>query len=353
MLNINIKKSTIRELKIVMTTAITTATVVLCLNALEKKPEPLNIINKNVFNLYSNVSESSNFDNLYLYDYSFEDFNQTYSKPTNEITNVKMEKADLGLKSLESTNSIAKRFVKGKTGIPNLQNLNKLSEIYSIPRNLLYSLMLKESQGDLMAESNKSARGLFQFLPSTAKQYGLIINDEKDERINPWKSADASARYLAWIFTYLHNDKDRTNIDNYKYVLASYNAGIGKVKRNGKLFIPNIKETIDYVNFIIGHAKGDFYLVKIGDRLHKIAEIHNLDTKKLSVMNKGVSQQKLIAGKYLLVNVNKFENKHIVNKGDSLYAIAKAYSVSLKDLKMENNLTDNIIGVGQKIKIPL
>ena len=98
-----------------------------------------------------------------------------------------------------------------------MKELNELSAIYSIPENLLHSLMIKESMWDMFALSNKNARGLFQFLPETAIEFGLVVNNKLDERTDPWKASDAAARYLTWIFTYLHPDIDRSNIDNYKY----------------------------------------------------------------------------------------------------------------------------------------
>lgn len=265
---------------------------------------------------------------------------------------VVLDKTELDLHSLKKQNSIANEYISNKTGIPSLVELNELSSIYSLPKNLLHSLMLKESGGNLLARSEKGARGLFQFLPRTARQFGLVVNKKTDERTNPWKAADASARYLAWIFTYFHPNVERDNLDNYKYVLAGYNAGIGKVKRTGNLVIPNYKETIDYVDLIIGHARGDLYLIKRGDRLTNIALDNEVKYSELKKMNNGIKQENLIAGRYLLVNKKSFDQHHVVNKGDSLYAISRAYSVSIDELMIVNNLKGNLIGIGQKIRIP-
>ena len=43
------------------------------------------------------------------------------------------------------------------------------------------------------ARSSVGAVGMFQFMKQTARDYGLIVNSKKDERINIYKSADASA----------------------------------------------------------------------------------------------------------------------------------------------------------------
>lgn len=296
--------------------------------------EKNNLTNMPIISIYTEAMKDNSFE---------EDMIENY---------IEKKFASLEMDSLKKTNEIANKFLKGKTGIPTKEELNQLSAIYSIPENLMYSLMLKESEGIVNALSHKNAKGLFQFLPETARQFGLIVNDEIDERTSIWKSADASARYLAWIFTYLHPEKDRSNLMNYKYVLAGYNAGISNVKKGGSLKIPNFKETINYVEKIIGHAKGDLYLVQRGDRLKDIATVNNVDFVSLKKMNKGITQEKLIAGRYLLINKASFDNLHVVNKGDSLYGIARTYQVDLNELMIVNNLTSNLIGIGQKIKIP-
>lgn len=266
---------------------------------------------------------------------------------------VKLERASLDLNSLKRISPQAREYISEKNGLPTLKELNELGSIYSIPEGLLYSVMLKESNGDRFAESNKSAMGLFQFIPQTAKDFGLIVA-EKDFRTNEWRSADAAARYLAWIFTYFHDGENRLDVDNYKYVLAGYNAGIGKVKRSGlnSLRIPNYTETKDYVRIVIGYVKGDYYKVKKGDTLYRIAKIHNLTRKEVTKMNNGVKQKTLIADKYLLVNKSKAYDSYQVKKGDTLYKIAEIHSTSVNELLLANSLTNSMIRVGQELSLP-
>ena len=42
---------------------------------------------------------------------------------------------------------------------------------------------------------------------------------------------------------------------------------------------------------------------------------------------------------------------HEVIKGDTLYSISKRYNISIEDLKMKNNISDNSISIGQILKI--
>ena len=80
---------------------------------------------------------------------------------------------------------------------------------------------LLESGNNPLARSPKDALGLWQFIPSTAKEWGLSTN-RIDDRRNVVKSTQVAIKYLK----YLHNQ-----LNDWNLALAAYNWGIGNVKK--------------------------------------------------------------------------------------------------------------------------
>lgn len=92
---------------------------------------------------------------------------------------------------------------------------------YDVPEVLNY-LPVIESAINPKAKSHAGASGLWQFMPSTGKMYGLDINSWVDERNDPYRSTEAAAKYLTKLYdTY----------GDWSLVLAAYNCGPGNVNR--------------------------------------------------------------------------------------------------------------------------
>jgi hypothetical protein len=90
---------------------------------------------------------------------------------------------------------------------------------YNIPDDFKY-LCVIESGLDTRAISPVKAAGLWQFMESTAKMYGLEIRDGVDERYHIEKATEAACRYF----------RDAYNrYGKWEDVAASYNAGMGKI----------------------------------------------------------------------------------------------------------------------------
>lgn len=89
-----------------------------------------------------------------------------------------------------------------------------------IPEDLLY-LACIESTLNPRAYSPAKAAGIWQFIPSTAKEYGLEVNDEVDERYNIDKATEAACRYFK---------KALARFDgNWFAVFQAYNGGMARI----------------------------------------------------------------------------------------------------------------------------
>ena len=73
------------------------------------------------------------------------------------------------------------------------------------------------------AESPRGAKGLWQFMPATARHYGLRVDDQIDERIDPHLASAAAAKMLSELYE---------TFGDWKLVLAAYNCGPWRVKRS-------------------------------------------------------------------------------------------------------------------------
>ena len=97
----------------------------------------------------------------------------------------------------------------------------------------------------------------------------------------------------------------------------------------------------------------NYYVVKKGDTLYKIANKYNITVEELKKINNLLSDNLNIGQKLIIFeNINLPSNIYIVEKGDTLYSIASAYGISIEELKRLNGLTTNGIYIGQELIVP-
>jgi membrane-bound lytic murein transglycosylase D len=255
-------------------------------------------------------------------------------------------------------------------------------------------LPIVESTYDPLAYSHSHAVGLWQFIPSTARSFGLQRDRWYDGRRDVIYSTQAAVKYL----TYLHKRFDQ----DWLLALAAYNSGEGNVRksmaRNRKKGKPtdfwSIKlprETRNYVPQLLALAKlianpeeygielptiADapyFEVVKITSQidLNKVVDITGLKGADFTRLNpayrrsitppQGVHNILLPVGTAqplhdLLANTDPKSwvphTEYAVTSGDTLSEIAQRFRIPTSWLKQRNSLTSDRLRVGQVLFIP-
>ncbi len=267
-----------------------------------------------------------------------------------------------------------------------------------IPDVFLYMAMA-ESGFKLKAYSSARASGLWQFMPFTAKRFGLRVDNYVDERRDPVKSTRAAIKYLH----YLH-----AMFDKWYLAALAYNAGEGRVQRaikkagtdelmvlidEKKRYLP--RETRRYIKKIVHLAlmaqnkelmlqsnfdymlnRGQAYSlaeVKVpgGESLDRVSRIiqvaksqlylynphlrHGItpiDTKEYSVYIPYMNLADFKAA-YNSKDMKSYYAMHTVQNGDTLGAIADRYGVDISMIKDFNNLQSHIIHPKQQLVVPV
>ncbi len=98
----------------------------------------------------------------------------------------------------------------------------------------------------------------------------------------------------------------------------------------------------------------DYYVVKAGDNLYQIANKYGMTVEELKSLN-NLNSNLLSIGQKLLVKKGSDsanQNDYVVKKGDNLYQIALKFGTTVDALKSLNNLSSNLLSIGQTLKIP-
>ena len=149
------------------------------------------------------------------------------------------------------------------------------------------------------------------------------------------------------------------NTPGYETIIVRYgyvdNAGDANIIRDNmeELATSVAEAIIDY----IGADLGDYYIVKKGDTLYGIAGMYNTSVDEIKKLN-NLSSNSLAIGQQLKIpevvdykETSEELDYYIVKKGDTLYGIASKYNTTVDNLKDINNLTSNLLSIGQKLKV--
>ncbi len=278
-----------------------------------------------------------------------------------------------------------------------IPTIRKILYNADVPSEFIY-LAMAESSFATKALSNKSAAGIWQFMPATGRQYGLHIDDYLDERRDPVKSTQAAARYLSS----LHN-----RFGKWYLAAMAYNCGEGCVMRaiekagsddvftlldEDKKYLP--KETRNYIRKILsfglmgidehdmintdyGYLMNRASLNSIativlpkGEKISRVAEILNMDEAEMKKLNRHLtydfvppfskkcdvyipySKLNRFNQDYKPCDLQKIYLVHIVKSGENLSKIGAKYKVPYRVIKEFNHLKTNYLRVRQKLIIP-
>ncbi|MGS2722282.1 LysM peptidoglycan-binding domain-containing protein [Porticoccus sp. GXU_MW_L64] len=251
-----------------------------------------------------------------------------------------------------------------------------------------------ESAFDPFAYSHSHAAGLWQFIPGTAKRFGLQRDWWQDGRRDVTESTRAALEYLDYLNGLFDGD--------WLLALAAYNSGEGTVKRAIKrnaragkgtdfwsLKLP--RETRAYVPQLLALSRiianpeaHKLTLVEIANEpyfgevsfgaqmdLEQAALMAGIGSEELYRLNPAYNRLSTAPGsdqRLLLpvAAVERFEEaiarvpkeqwlatrEYRVKSGDILGRIAKKHKVTVADLKRENNLKSDRLSIGQVLRIP-
>ncbi len=193
--------------------------------------------------------------------------------------------------------------------IPSIKNI--LAQ-YGVPKEFLY-LAMAESNFHSSAYSKKRAAGLWQFMPSTAKLYGLKIDEYVDERRDPVKSTIAAAKHLS----YLHK-----KFGKWYLAAIAYNCGGGRLQRS------------------IKRAGTDDLAVLIDPKKRYLPRESRLYIRKILALALLANDEQFLLDseyEYLLNRANAYSLATVkLQSGTSLRYLSKQVGIPLKELKKLN-----------------
>ena len=210
---------------------------------------------------------------------------------------------------------------------------------YDLPEELK-AMAVIESAMNPLAVSRAGAKGMWQFMYSTAKIYGLHIDSFVDERLDPVKSAEAAAQYLLDSYEIF---------GDWNLAIASYNCGAGNVNKairrsGGKRAFWDIwpylpRETRGYVPAFVGALYTMTYYKEHGIRPDVVQMPVHVDTFKISKMLH-LKQVRDLTGAPLeeLKNLNPQYRHEIVPGNDREYILRLPYIYSKAFIDNEDSL---------------
>ena len=143
--------------------------------------------------------------------------------------------------------------------------------------------------------------------------------------------------------------------DSLWKIANKYNTTVEKLKsaNNLKTNTLSVGQKLVIPSISVSPEVSDTYIVQKGDSLWSIANKFNMTVSELKSLN-NLTNNLLSIGQVLKIkdSSNNGKTTYTVQKGDSLWVIANKYGITTEELKSYNNLTSNLLSIGQVLKIP-
>lgn len=157
-------------------------------------------------------------------------------------------------------------------------------------------------------------------------------------------------------YYFIHRDTPNTEAVIVEYgFLDSTGDDVTQLKNDWQNYAEAVVRAVaDYKGLkYVPKAGSGYYVVQKGDSLWSISKKYGLTADELKEIN-NLTSNLLNVGDVLKVTLTTEtpkENIYKVQKGDSLYSIAKRYGLTVDELKKLNNLTSNTLNIGQELII--
>lgn len=218
---------------------------------------------------------------------------------------------------------------------------NYIGVPYTPPEGLITNTYVVQKGDTLYSIANKLGTTVSELkkennLTSNTLQIGEVLRIptkeiyEEEENIYIVKKGDS---------LYSIANKYNTTVDELKRInnLTSNILSIGQVLKLPSDKASNVEKEENTIS----------YTVKKGDSLYSIARKYNTTIDRIKDLN-NLTTNLLSIGQVLLIPTDtNLETTYTVQKGDSLYSIAKKYNTTVNRLKQLNNLTSNLLSIGQ------
>ena len=204
-------------------------------------------------------------------------------------------------------------------------------------------------------------------------EYGFLDNKGDAERIkNNWeKYAEAVVKAVAEYKNIPYGESTLFTTytvqrgDTLWNIAKKFNTNVNEIKRlnNLKSNILYVGQTLRVPEYYKAEDTNISYVVKRGDSLYSIARQYGVNVNDLKRIN-NLTSDLLSIGQIINIpssttivtpsedDIINEENTYVVKNGDTLWSISRIFNVSIDDIKNKNNLTSDILTVGSVLTIP-